>query len=146
MASEAAWPLQRVGRYTTMWIVAGFPLSVQNLGLTPIIGKHECSADLFLRSAVRPPMTTKSRGPAEQVRATLLHLLLVQRRFSTIIAWPRMAGIADFRLPIPDGRWKELPHHFFNRQSAISNENLLFGCGYGPRCASVSLWLVQSVS
>jgi hypothetical protein len=36
------------------------------------------------------------------------------------------AGIADFRLPIAppwrdDGHWKELPHHFFNRQSAISN-------------------------
>jgi hypothetical protein len=31
-----------------------------------------------------------------------------------------------------DGHWKELPHHFFNRQSAISpprrgNENLVFG-------------------
>jgi hypothetical protein len=33
-----------------------------------------------------------------------------------------MAGIADFRsLPLggTDGHWKELPHHFFNRQSAI---------------------------
>ena len=63
---------------------------------------------------------------------TSLHFLLVRRRFSTIIAWPRMAGIADFRLPIADGHWKELPHHFFNRQSAISpprrgNENLAFG-------------------
>jgi hypothetical protein len=48
-----------------------------------------------------------------------------------------MAGIADFRLPIAPpwrahGHWKELPHHFFNRQSAISpprrgNENLAFG-------------------
>jgi hypothetical protein len=28
-----------------------------------------------------------------------------------------MSGIADFRLPIADGHWKELPHHFFNRQS-----------------------------
>jgi len=46
----------------------------------------------------------------------------VRRRFSTIIAWPRMAGIADFRLlPLggTDEHWKELPHHFFNRQSAI---------------------------
>jgi hypothetical protein len=32
-----------------------------------------------------------------------------------------MEGIADFRLPIADGHWKELPHHFFNRQSAVSN-------------------------
>jgi hypothetical protein len=24
-------------------------------------------------------------------------------------------------LPIADGHWKELPHHFFNRQSAIVN-------------------------
>jgi hypothetical protein len=44
-----------------------------------------------------------------------------------IIALPRMTGIADFRLPIAppwraDGHWKELPHHFFNRQSAISNQ------------------------
>ncbi|MGD0007578.1 MAG: hypothetical protein ABSE93_03410 [Terriglobia bacterium] len=30
-------------------------------------------------------------------------------------------AIADFRLGIADGHWKELPHHFFNRQSAISN-------------------------
>jgi len=34
-------------------------------------------------------------------------------------------SIADLRLPIApprwaDGHWKELPHHFFNRQSAIS--------------------------
>ena len=29
-------------------------------------------SDLFLRSAVRPPITTKSRGTIEQVRATLL--------------------------------------------------------------------------
>jgi hypothetical protein len=37
--------------------------------------------------------------------------------------------IADFRLPIAppwraDGHWKELPHHFFNRQSAIGNEKM----------------------
>jgi len=64
--------LQRIGRYTSMWIIAGRPLSVQNLGLTPIIGRHKRSADLFLRSAVRPPITTKSRGTIEQVRATLL--------------------------------------------------------------------------
>ena len=32
----------------------------------------ERSADLFLMSAVCPRMTTKSRGPTEQVRATLL--------------------------------------------------------------------------
>jgi hypothetical protein len=40
-----------------------------------------------------------------------------------IVAWPRMAGIADFRLPIAppwraDGHWKGLPHYLFNRQSA----------------------------
>jgi hypothetical protein len=29
--------------------------------------------------------------------------------------------IADFRLPIAYAHWKELPHHFFNRQSAIGN-------------------------
>jgi hypothetical protein len=29
--------------------------------------------------------------------------------------------IFDCRLPIPDGHWVELPHHFFNRQSTISN-------------------------
>jgi len=33
---------------------------------------------------------------------TSLHLLLARRRFSTIIAWPRMAGIADCGLPIFD--------------------------------------------
>jgi len=33
------------------------------------------------------------------------------------------------RFSIADGHWKELPHHFFNRQSAIGNENLVFGCG-----------------
>ena len=25
-------------------------------------------------------------------------------------------------LPIADGHWNELPHHFFNRQSAIGNQ------------------------
>ena len=30
----------------------------------------ECSADLFSRSAVLPPVVTNSRGPHEQVRAT----------------------------------------------------------------------------
>jgi hypothetical protein len=29
--------------------------------------------------------------------------------------------IDDFRLTIADGQQKELPHRFFNRQSAISN-------------------------
>jgi hypothetical protein len=29
--------------------------------------------------------------------------------------------IFDCRLSIADGHWKELPHHFLNRQSAISN-------------------------
>jgi len=57
-----------------MWIIAGRPLSGQNLGLTPITGKQKRSADLFLRSAVRPPMSTKSRGPIEQVRATFLRI------------------------------------------------------------------------
>jgi len=37
-----------------------------------------------------------------------------------------MFGIADFRFPIADEHWKELPHYFFNRpaaagQSAIGN-------------------------
>jgi len=32
--------------------------------------------------------------------------------------------IFDCRLPIADGHGKELPHHFFNRQSAISNRQL----------------------
>ena len=27
-----------------------------------------------------------------------------------------------------------MPHHFFNRQSAIGNENLVFGCGYAVLC------------
>jgi hypothetical protein len=40
-----------------------------------------CSADLFWRSAVRPPLTTKSRGPKRQVRVTcsirqLWHVIL----------------------------------------------------------------------
>jgi len=34
--------------------------------------------------------------------------------------WREMP-IFDCRLPIADGHGKELPHHFFNRQSAISN-------------------------
>jgi hypothetical protein len=38
--------------------------------------------------------------------------------------------IFDCRLPITDGHCKKLPHHFFNRQSAIGNENLVSGCGY----------------
>jgi hypothetical protein len=33
-----------------------------------------------------------------------------------------VAGIADCRLPIADGHWKELPQHFFNRQPGISNQ------------------------
>ena len=33
----------------------------------------------------------------------------------------RELPIFDCRLPIADGHGKELPHHFFNRQSAISN-------------------------
>jgi hypothetical protein len=44
--------------------------------------------------------------------------------------------------PIADGHWKELPHHFFNRQSAISpprrdNENLVFELRL---CRAVRLW------
>jgi len=46
--------LLMLGRYTSFWIVP-----------RPV-------ADLFCRSAVLPPITTKSRGPQEQVRATLL--------------------------------------------------------------------------
>jgi amidase len=34
---------------------------------------------------------------------------------------PLSLPIFDCRLPIADAHWKELPHHFFNRQSAISN-------------------------
>jgi hypothetical protein len=44
----------------------------------PFTGKVDwsttCSADLFSRSAVLPPITTKSRGPQEQVRACLLKM------------------------------------------------------------------------
>ena len=36
--------------------------------------------------------------------------------------------IFDCRLLIDRGR--KLPHDFFNRQSAIGNQNLGFGCGY----------------
>ena len=66
---------------------------------------------------------TPSVGGGHKPCSASLHLLFVRRRFSTIIAWPRMARIADFRLPIAppwraDGHWKELPHRFFNRQSA----------------------------
>jgi hypothetical protein len=43
-----------------------------------------------------------------------------------------MVGIVDFRFRIADGHWKELPQHFFNRQSAIGNENLVFGCEESP--------------
>jgi hypothetical protein len=32
-----------------------------------------------------------------------------------------------------------LPYHFFNRQSAIGNENLAFGCGYAALCLGVSV-------
>ena len=38
------------------------------------MSEGKCGAYLFLRSAVRPPMTTKSRGPTMPVRATLLGL------------------------------------------------------------------------
>jgi len=47
--------------------------------------------------------------------------------------------IADIRLPIADGQRRKLPHHFFNRQSAIGNENLAFGCGYAALGLCVSL-------
>jgi len=30
-------------------------------------------------------------------------------------------SIADWRMSIADGHWKELLHHLFNRQSAISD-------------------------
>ena len=48
------------------------------------------SADLFCRSAVLPPITTKSRGPQEQVRATVL------------VTWPRVR--TGFRMAIQRGR------------------------------------------
>jgi hypothetical protein len=32
-----------------------------------------------------------------------------------------MRGIADFRLAIADGHWKELPDHFFNRPAAAGH-------------------------
>jgi hypothetical protein len=35
-----------------------------------------------------------------------------------------VAGIVDCRFSIADGHWKELPHHFFNRQSSIDNRQL----------------------
>jgi hypothetical protein len=52
--------------------------------------------------------------------------------------------IFDWRLPIlppwlADGPWKEVPRHFFNRQSPIGNENLVFGCGY----ATLRTWPSQ---
>jgi hypothetical protein len=52
-------------------------------------------------------------------------LLCFLRGISVIVASPRMAGVADFRLMISDGHWNELPHHFFNRQSAIGNDRRL---------------------
>ena len=62
--------------------------------------------------------------------------VVAPRRFSTITpgqGWLKLP-IFDCRLPIPDAPWKELPRDFFNRQSAISSETLLFGCGSKPRC------------
>jgi hypothetical protein len=58
---------------------------------------------------------------------TICEILRVLRRISAIVVWPMVAGIADCRLSLADGHWKELPHHFFNRQSAIGYENLAFG-------------------
>ena len=40
-------------------------------------GSEQRSADLFFRSAVLPPSTTKSRGPSEQVRATKLNVSVI---------------------------------------------------------------------
>jgi hypothetical protein len=83
--------------------------------------------DLFhpLETCVRATCSTSSQ------------LLLAPRRFlSTIIAWPRIAGIADFGLPIfptwrADGHWKELPHHF---SIGIVNQQLklLFSMTFPP--------------
>lgn len=36
--NDSGRPPQRVGRYPTMWIVAGYPLSVQSRGLTVKVG------------------------------------------------------------------------------------------------------------
>jgi hypothetical protein len=55
-----------------------------------------------------------------------------------------MSGIADFpaaagRLLIDRGGSRHTTSSIDNRQSAIGNENLVFGCGYAALCA---LWLV----
>ena len=43
--------------------------------------------------------------------------------------------IVDCRLSIADAHWKELQHHFFNRQSAISNRQLKPGLRLRPKAA-----------
>jgi hypothetical protein len=45
----------------------------------------------------------------------------------------RMAGIADFRLLMNIGRSCHTTFSIVNRQSAIGNENLVFGCRRRPR-------------
>jgi hypothetical protein len=54
--------------------------------------------------------------------------------------------IFDFRLPIADGHWKELPHHFFNRQSAIVNRQLKPGVWLRPRRAVKAVAHIFAVS
>jgi hypothetical protein len=74
--------------------------------------------DDFVEGAIWPFNT---HCKTEAGCSTICEILRVLRRISAIVVWPRMSGIADFRLPIAAGHGKELPHHFFNRQSAISN-------------------------
>jgi hypothetical protein len=45
----------------------------------------------------------------------------IVNRQSSIIALSLELSIADCRLSIADGHWDNLPHHFFNHQSAIGN-------------------------
>jgi hypothetical protein len=43
--------------------------------------------------------------------------------------------IFDWRFSIADGHWKELPHYFFNRQSAMKIWSLV---AVVPRCSTIS--------
>jgi hypothetical protein len=64
----------------------------------------------------------KTLGDQNNSRRTGPFIAINSLLFQVVIAPANnlAPGIADFRLPIAGGHWKELPHHFFNRQSAIS--------------------------
>ena len=47
-------------------------------------------------------ITSKCAAGAPFLCSTICEILRVLRRISAIVVWPRMAGIADFRLPIAD--------------------------------------------